>query len=55
VDYASCLITLAHAQNAGELIAGTGNPVLDAIGDMLARGESFQTLVTPMMRAQGRG
>jgi hypothetical protein len=55
VDYASCLITLAHAQNAGELIAGTGNPVLDAIGEMLARGESFQTVVTPMIRAQGWG
>ena len=47
--------TLVHAQNAGELIAGSRNLVLDATGEVLARGESFQTIVTPMMGTEGWG
>lgn len=53
-DVASCLITLAHAVDRGEIVVGSsGNPMWDAIGAMIARGEMDRPMVTPQLRAQG--
>jgi hypothetical protein len=55
-DYASCLVTLAHAQNAGELLVGTGNPLLDRLLELSKeRAAERETgpAVTDLGRVQG--